>query len=263
MGDGGRWPVSREGPVGGEPVGVGAFAPGGRQRAPRLLPGPPEGERLPLREAARDEEAVVVAAGPVPGFGRDDELHRRRVGPLVEELEEGVLGVGSGLAPDDGRGRPRGRGAVPRDALAVRLHRELLDVGRKSCEALVVGHEGDARPSHDVAAPDRHEAQQDRQVPCERGLAEVSGPWPRRRRAARGTAPGRRRSPPAARWPTRGSSARRPSPGTRTPARPRSRIPRPPRRWTRSRPCALRPGPRPPLRAIGGRSGRWSWSRGS
>ena len=86
-----------------------------------FLRGPAERERLPLREAARDEEAVMAGIGSLPGFGRDDELHRHHVGSLVEELEEGVLGVGAGLPPYHRRGRSGGRGTVPDDALAVRL----------------------------------------------------------------------------------------------------------------------------------------------
>ena len=86
--DGRRRPIPGGAPVGGESLGVGAGNPGRLQLAPRFIRGAAEGERLPLREAARDEEAVMVAAGSVPGLGGDDELHRHHVGPLVEELEE-------------------------------------------------------------------------------------------------------------------------------------------------------------------------------
>ena len=74
--------------MGGESFGVGAGNPGRLQLAPRLFRGAAEGERLPLCEAAREEEEVMIAAGSVPGLGGDDELHRHHVGPLVEELEE-------------------------------------------------------------------------------------------------------------------------------------------------------------------------------
>ena len=37
-------------------------------------------------------------------FGRDQELDGDHIGALVQELEEGVLAIGAGLAPDDGAG---------------------------------------------------------------------------------------------------------------------------------------------------------------
>jgi hypothetical protein len=38
------------------------------------------------------------------GFGGDQEFHRDHIRALVQQLEEGMLAVGAGLAPDDGAG---------------------------------------------------------------------------------------------------------------------------------------------------------------
>lgn len=50
---------------------------------------------------------------------------------LVDQLVEGVLAVGAELAPDDGAGIALYRRAVDGDALAVRFHVELLQIGRE------------------------------------------------------------------------------------------------------------------------------------
>jgi hypothetical protein len=60
----------------------------------------------------------------------------------VDQLVEGVLAVGAGLAPDHRAGGAGDGRAVEGDALAVRFHVELLEVGRQAGEALVVGQDG-------------------------------------------------------------------------------------------------------------------------
>ena len=71
--------------------------------APASSRGLAEGERLGLRDHGRDQE-VVVAAERVDRLEEGDEVARHERRPLVEELEEGVLPVRPGLAPDDRRG---------------------------------------------------------------------------------------------------------------------------------------------------------------
>jgi hypothetical protein len=60
----------------------------------------------------------------------------RRV--LMDELVEGVLAVGAGLAPVDRAGVPCHSLAALRHVLAVALHRQLLQVGRESLQVLLV-----------------------------------------------------------------------------------------------------------------------------
>ena len=75
-----------------------------------------------------------------------DELEGYRIGALMEELIEGMLPVGAGLAEDYGPGRVGEQLTCPVDALAVGFHVELLKVGGKAGKGFGVGE--DSRLSH-------------------------------------------------------------------------------------------------------------------
>src|SRR5580765_4818135 len=82
----------------------------------------PERERFALCEDVCQED-LMVAAKRIERLAKGDEVTRNKPGPLVNQLVEGVLTVGSRLAPIDGAGRIRDLGPVNRDVLAVALHR--------------------------------------------------------------------------------------------------------------------------------------------
>src|SRR5262245_63858218 len=84
-----------------------------------------EGERLALGEYVREQQ-VVLLAQRIEGLGEGDEIAVDEPGSLVKELVEGMLAVGSGLAPIDRAGVAGHRLAAEGHALAVALHRELL-----------------------------------------------------------------------------------------------------------------------------------------
>ena len=107
------------------------------------------------------------------GAGGDQEITGHHVGPLMEELVEGVLAVGAGLAEDDRAGRAHHRGAAHAHALAVRFHVELLQVGRQPVQPLVVGEHRVGREAEDVAVPDADQPENHRHVLLERGGAEM------------------------------------------------------------------------------------------
>ena len=56
-----------------------------------------------MREEIGEEDEVVLAEGILRFDGRE-EVGGDEAGALVDELIEGVLAVGAGLAPDDGAG---------------------------------------------------------------------------------------------------------------------------------------------------------------
>jgi hypothetical protein len=56
----------------------------------------------------------------------------------VEKLEEGVLGVGTGLTEEDGAGGVLHIVSTAGDGLAVGFHGELLKVGGEAVHVLVV-----------------------------------------------------------------------------------------------------------------------------
>ena len=86
----------------------------------------------------------------VAGLDRGDELDGHEMSALVEELEDGVLGVGADPAPGDWRGRPAGGRAVELHRLAVRFHLQLLEIGRQQAQALVIGEDGAGPGAADV-----------------------------------------------------------------------------------------------------------------
>ena len=65
-----------------------------------------------------------------------------RLRALVQQLEERVLAVGAGLAPHHRCRVPIHRPAVAIDALAVAFHFELLQVGGKALQVLLVRQHG-------------------------------------------------------------------------------------------------------------------------
>ena len=157
-----------------------------------------------------------MLAERVEALVKADEVAGDQLRALVDQLVEGVLAVGPRLAPVDRPGLVVDPGAVEGDVLAVRLHRQLLQVGREALQVLVVGQHRDrlrrrrsrcTRPPAGRAAP----AGSARSAP--RGSARR---WRESRPASRRSAPGRSRSWSRARSPSPSSSARRPTPRSRT-----------------------------------------------
>src|SRR5882724_941382 len=94
-------------------------------------------------------------------------------GPLVNELIERVLAVGSWLTPVNRTGLVTNLGPTQRDMFAVTLHRQLLEVSRESLQVLLIGQYRDSFRSKETAVPHSQETHECRQVAVERGSAEV------------------------------------------------------------------------------------------
>ena len=110
----------------------------GRALGLDLFGGLAEREGLGLREEVRQEQPVHVAAvvlERVGGVDEADEVGRDQPGALVDQLVERVLPVRAGLAPEDLAGVGRDGRAVPAHGLAVRFHRELLQVRGEAAAA--------------------------------------------------------------------------------------------------------------------------------
>ena len=95
-------------------------------------------------------------------------------GSLMDKLIEGMLPIGARLAPDDRPRRVAEAMPVHRHALAVRLHFELLQIGRKTAKPLIIGEYGAGRITAGMCVPEPDQRQHDRHVtPCP-GSAEVN-----------------------------------------------------------------------------------------
>ncbi len=107
------------------------------------------------------------------GVDEADQVRGHDVRALVEELVVGVLAVGARGAPDD---RPRLVGhpaAVEPDGLAVRLHVQLLEVGREPAELLAVRQHRVRLELEEVRVPDAEQRHEDRQVRVQGCAPEV------------------------------------------------------------------------------------------
>jgi hypothetical protein len=91
----------------------------------------------------------------------------------VDQLVERVLAVGARLAPEDLAGLGGDRRAVRLHALAVGLHRQLLQVGREAVQVLRVRQHGVAAGLEEVDVPDVEQAHERRHVLAPRRGGEV------------------------------------------------------------------------------------------
>ena len=91
----------------------------------------------------------------------------------MDKLIEGVLAVGTGLAPINRAGLVCDAVAVERHMLAVALHRQLLEIGGKPFQVLLVGKNPDGMRPEKVVVPDRQQTHQHRQIALERRRPEM------------------------------------------------------------------------------------------
>ena len=80
---------------------------------------------------------MLVVVDWVVGFGSEDEIGGNELRTLVEQLIEGVLGIGGGFSKEDGAGSVFDHLAVAGDTFTIRFHRELLKVGREAMKVLI------------------------------------------------------------------------------------------------------------------------------
>src|SRR6516225_10174260 len=88
-------------------------------------------------------------------------------------LVKRVLAVGSRFAPVDGTGLIVDFGAIERNVFAVALHRQLLQIGWKSLQVLLVGQDRNGLCVEEVVVPDGEHTHQNRQIALKWGGAEV------------------------------------------------------------------------------------------
>ena len=131
-----------------------------------------------LREEVAHELVVVgdplscQLHGLLGGHGGDKVA--RDDAALVDELVEGVLPVCPRLPEVDLASGGRQRGPVERHALAVALHRQLLDVGGELPEGLLVGQDCVRGVAEEGRVPDGDEPHEHREVLGCRGRPEVA-----------------------------------------------------------------------------------------
>ncbi len=103
-----------------------------------------------MRKAVGDQKIMMMRFS-VGRRGRDKKIEGNDLRSLMDELEEGVLAIGAGLAPHDRARRGIGWRPVQLDMLAVALHLQLLEIGREAPEPLVVWDHAVRGMAEDVA----------------------------------------------------------------------------------------------------------------
>ena len=91
----------------------------------------------------------------------------------MDQLVERVLAIGARLAPVNRTGLVVNLLPVERDVFAVALHRQLLQVGRKPLQVLLVRQHRDGLRAEEIVVPDRQQTHQHRQILFERRGAEM------------------------------------------------------------------------------------------
>src|SRR6516225_8042838 len=94
-----------------------------------------------LRKNVR-HKYVVMPPQRVKRVVEGNEVTGNQACSLMNQLVEGVLPVGSGLAPVDWAGLMPHRSSFDRNALTVALHCQLLQVSREALQVLVVWQDG-------------------------------------------------------------------------------------------------------------------------
>src|SRR5271169_3992127 len=91
----------------------------------------------------------------------------------MDQLVEGVLPVGSWLAPINRSSLVVDLSSIQRDMFTVALHGQLLQVSGESLEVPFVGKYSNSLRAKEIVVPDSKQSHEHRQVLFERGGAEV------------------------------------------------------------------------------------------
>src|SRR5664279_5113597 len=91
----------------------------------------------------------------------------------MNQLVEGMLAVGTPLAPVDRTGLVVDLGPSKRYVLTVALHRQLLEVRREALQVLLIGKYSDGLGIEEVVVPKAQKPHDHWQVAFERGRAEM------------------------------------------------------------------------------------------
>src|SRR5262249_44393130 len=162
--EGVRRAVSLKQPMRHEPVGC----PFGLD----LISGLAERQRLRLGEHVGEQHIVMPVQG-IKGLSKRDEIAGYESRSLMDQLIERMLAIGPRLTPINRPGFVIHRNAVDRYVLAIALHGELLEIGWKALEVLLIRQHSDGLSAEEVVVPDAKQAHQNRQVVLEWRRAEM------------------------------------------------------------------------------------------
>ena len=119
-----------------------------------LLQGFAESECFGLGKDVCDENVMMMVQG-IERVAEGNEIGRDKLCSLMDQLVERVLTIGSRLAPVDGPGLVINFSSLDCDVFAIAFHRQLLEIGRKALEILLVGKDSNRLRTEQIVVPDR------------------------------------------------------------------------------------------------------------
>src|SRR5271157_6409612 len=96
----------------------------------------------------------MVAAQWTQRLSEGVEVAGNKPRPLVDQLIERVLAIGSRLAPINRACRVIHLGTLEGHVLAVALHGQLLEIGGESFQVLLVGQHSNRLSAEEIVVPD-------------------------------------------------------------------------------------------------------------
>src|SRR5262249_34882438 len=120
-----------------------------------------ECQRLGLSKQIGHEQVVLVLEG-TQWLKKTNEIARDELRSLMKQLIKGVLTIRTRFPPDDGTRLVVDPGGIEADALAVALHLQLLQIGRKPAKIAGIRQDGNSLRAEEIVVPDRQESHQNR-----------------------------------------------------------------------------------------------------
>src|SRR5215470_12931057 len=114
-----------------------------------------------------------MPAKRIERLGKSDEITRDEPSALMNELVERVLPIGSWLTPVNRTGIASDLLSVQRNVLSIALHRQLLEIGGKALQILLIRQHSHCLSVEKVVVPKRQQAHQHREIAFKRYRAEV------------------------------------------------------------------------------------------
>src|SRR5580704_10245971 len=96
----------------------------------------------------------MLLAQRVQRLTEADKVAGDQPGSLMDQLIKRVLAVGSGLSPIDRSGVTGDGFTIERHMLSVALHGQLLEIGRKPLQILLVRKHADRLRAEEIVVPD-------------------------------------------------------------------------------------------------------------
>src|SRR4030081_3537419 len=155
-----RWTITFEYSVGNEPLGSVFYL--------HLFSSLAECQCLGLRANVGNQH-IVVAAKRVERLRKSDEVAGDQPGPLMNQLVERMLAIGSRLAPVNLTCVVRDSLPIECHMLAIALHRQLLQVSWEPFQILFIGQYRHGLRPEEIAVPDRQKTHKHREIPFEGG----------------------------------------------------------------------------------------------